>query len=134
MRALAPNIWLLHLGVNDGRAGIPPAAFRADMAGLVRALVRSFGASPGRIFVAKPSYDAFPGAERLLAAYREEIDRLVAGMSLRPGPDFGAAYAAGRRRWYGTDPVHPNVRGMARMARLWCAAVAPRTPQRERPS
>ncbi|NOY79572.1 MAG: SGNH/GDSL hydrolase family protein [Kiritimatiellaeota bacterium] len=125
MRQLRPNVWLVHLGVNDGRAKRSPAAFAADMNAIVARLLHEYAARPERIVVAKPSYDYAPGAAPILAAYCAEIDRLVERRGLRPGPDFYRAYAVDRTRWYGDDPVHPNPEGMEHMARLWAKALEP---------
>jgi lysophospholipase L1-like esterase len=47
---------------------------------------------------------------------------------LSRGPDFYAAFARDKPRWYGQDPVHPNVEGMLRMAALWHDALTQRLP------
>ncbi|MCX5759325.1 MAG: SGNH/GDSL hydrolase family protein [Candidatus Hydrogenedentes bacterium] len=119
IRFLRPNLWLIHLGVNDERAHVPRETFASNMQQIVQALQKDYGAVPARIFVAKPCFDYFEGAEPILAAYCEEIDKLVTRMKLGAGADFFAGYAKDRARWYGEDPVHPNVEGMNRMADLW---------------
>lgn len=123
IRDLAPSLWLIHLGVNDERGKIAPAAFAAGLASIIRSLVDDYGASPPRILVARPSYDYWPGAPELLASYVAEIDRLRSELGVRAGPDFYAAFARDKDRWYGADPVHPNVAGMRYMAELWGATI-----------
>lgn len=129
MKALRPNLWLIHLGVNDERAKVPPEQFAANMKALMDCLIREYGAVPSHIFLAKPCYDYFEGADVILAGYNREIDRLVAEQGLSAGPDFYAAYGKDKQRWYGDDPVHPNVEGMHRMAQLWHDSLVKRFPK-----
>ena len=119
MTRLKPALWLIHLGVNDERCQVPTDAFAADMEKIVDLLIEEFGARPEGIFIAKPSYDYFEGASEILTAYSRAIDGLVAERGLCKGPDLFALYATERNRWYGQDPVHPNVAGMQRMAKAW---------------
>jgi lysophospholipase L1-like esterase len=123
MRLLKPSVWLIHLGVNDERARVPPEAFAATLRAIVQTLTIEYAAQPSRVLVPKPSYDYFEGAEPILRSYCEQIDAVVMDLGLSPGPDFFAAYATDRQRWYGTDPVHPNVEGVRRMAELWHEAL-----------
>ena len=129
MRALKPNLWLIHLGVNDERSQVAPDTLAANLEAIVNTLIADYGASPDRIFVAKPSYDYFEGAKPILESYCTAIDELIAKRGLRPGPDLFAAYAADRERWYGADPVHPNKEGMDYMARLWHGALIRALPK-----
>jgi lysophospholipase L1-like esterase len=128
MRQLRPSVWLIHLGVNDERAHVPTAEFAANMGNIVDLLIKEFGAKPEGIFIAKPSYDYFEGAPEILAEYCEAIDRLVSERGLRTGPDLFALYSTARERWYGADPVHPNVAGMRRMAEAWHDALVAALP------
>jgi lysophospholipase L1-like esterase len=123
MQQLQPTVWLIHLGVNDERAKITAAAFAADMDAIVALLLDEYKAEPGRVFVAKPCYDYAAGAAPILAGYCTEIDKLVAKRGLRHGADFYKAYATDKDRWYGADPVHPNIAGMEYMAQLWFNAI-----------
>jgi len=123
MRLLEPDLWLIHLGVNDERAGVPAAEFAANLEAIVRILLAEHGARARRILVARPCYDYAEGAEERLRAYCAEVDALVERRGLSPGPDLFAGYAQDRERWYGEDPAHPNVEGMAQMARLWHEAI-----------
>jgi len=125
MELLAPDVWLVHLGVNDERQRVPAEAFEKNMRDIVELLVRKRGAEPRRIFLARPSYDYQRGAQAVLEEYCRRIDAVAKDLKLSPGPDFFSAFASERAKWYGGDPVHPNVEGMKRMAALWCGAVAP---------
>lgn len=124
MRQLAPSVWLIHLGVNDGRAKLGADEVGRNLAEIVDILVKDYAATPARIVVAAPSYDYAPEAADRLATYRTAIAKLVAEKGLKSGPDFFAAYANDRPRYYGTDPVHPNAEGMELMARLWAEALS----------
>ncbi|MBM3475186.1 MAG: SGNH/GDSL hydrolase family protein [Armatimonadetes bacterium] len=123
MGLLQPNVWLINLGVNDERAHVPPEAFAGNLRAIVQTVTEEYAAQPNRILIARPSYDYFEGAEPTLRSYCEQIDALVGELGLARGPDFFAAYAADQQRWYGADPVHPNVEGVRRMAELWHEAL-----------
>lgn len=123
MKLLRPQVWLIHLGVNDERGKVPAATVGANLAAIVDLLIQEYGAAPERILIARPCYDYAEGAEPILKSYIAQIDALIARRGLRYGPDFFAAYATDKQKWYGADPVHPNVEGMAYMARLWAEAV-----------
>lgn len=123
MQQLRPQLWLIHLGVNDERAGVPAETVGRNLEAIVDELISGYAAKPGRIFLARPSYDYAPGAADVLRGYCDQIDGLIKRRGLRPGPDLYAAYAKDRKRWYGTDPVHPNIDGVDRMAKLWHEAI-----------
>ena len=125
---LNPQLWLIHLGVNDERAHVPATDYARNMAAIVDLLIKEFGATPDGIFIARPSYDYFEGAPEILATYCDRIDRLVAERGLPQGPDFFTLFATDRQRWYGEDPVHPNVEGMNRMAKAWHDALVTAQP------
>ena len=129
MRLLKPNVWLIHLGVNDERAKLPAAEVAANLSAMVDILRTEYGADPANIYLATPSYDYAPGAAEILAAYAKEIGKLVAEKGLRRGPDFFAAYEGKRAKYYGNDPVHPNAAGVELMARLWAKALAATPPR-----
>ncbi len=124
MRLLDPGVWLIHLGVNDERSEIPVADVVSNLNAMIDILIRQYKAVPAHIVLALPCYDYAPGAVDILAAYREEMEKIITNRGLRQGPDFFSAYATEKARWYGNDPVHPNPAGMARMAELWAAALA----------
>ena len=123
MQKLRPSLWLIHLGVNDERAQKAPAEVAANLHAIVDLLISDHSAEPSRIFLATPSYDYAPDAESYLAAYREEIIRIIDTRGLRRGPDFFTAYSKDKQRHYGEDPVHPNKAGMELMADLWAEAL-----------
>jgi lysophospholipase L1-like esterase len=129
VRGLRPNVWLIHLGVNDERAHVTADAFAANMDSIVTILLNDYHAEPKNIFMAKPNFDYFEGAREILDGYCARIDSLIARHGLSAGADFFAGYAADRARWYGEDPVHPNVAGMERMAALWHEALVKRLPR-----
>ena len=133
MERLRPNVWLIHLGVNDDRQQATPETVEDNLRGMVEILRSEFGAAPGSIYLARPSYDYAPGAADLLRRYCARIDALVADLGLRPGPDFFAAFSRDRERWYGSDPVHPGPEGMDWMADLWLEALAPHPPEEAAP-
>jgi lysophospholipase L1-like esterase len=123
MHTLKPQVWLIHLGVNDERAHVKPADVRANLAAMVDLLIKDYHAKPNRIFPAIPSYDYAEGAAFILRSYAAEIHSLVKDRGLGYGPDFYEAFSKDQPRWYGGDPVHPNPDGMVYMARLWHEAL-----------
>jgi lysophospholipase L1-like esterase len=128
IKRLMPQVWLIHLGVNDERAHVKPSDVHANLAAMIDLLIKDYGAKPARIYLALPSYDYAPGAATILQSYAREIEALVKHRGLSRGPDFYAAFAQEKPRWYGADPVHPNVEGMVRMATLWHDALMQQVP------
>jgi len=123
MAFLEPNMWLIHLGVNDGRAMRAPRDVVGDIEAVVDVLCARYKAKPHRVLLARPCYDYEPGAEDILRAYCAAIDDLVSKRGLARGPDFFTAYARDKDRLYGPDPVHPTPEGMRFMAELWSASI-----------
>lgn len=128
MRLLRPNLWLIHLGVNDERALLPAETVAQNLETIVKRLCDDYRATPARILLAKPCYDYAEGAAAILESYCAEIAKLIARLGLRPGPDFFDAYSRDKQRLYGDDPVHPTVAGMELMARLWSEAIVKGIP------
>jgi lysophospholipase L1-like esterase len=128
MKLLRPQVWLIHLGVNDERAKLPAATVAANLDAIVTILIQDYNAKPEHILIARPCYDYAEGAPEILQSYIAETDALIARRGLRHGPDFFAAYAVDKAKWYGDDPVHPNIEGMERMAQLWSEAIAAALP------
>ena len=128
MRRLRPRIWLIHLGVNDERAGVPAEDVRSNLAAIIAVLQKDYNAQPSDIFLCRPAYDYAAGAEPVLRSYAVEIDRLIEEHGLSRGPDFFSAFAGDRQRWYGADPVHPNLQGTIRMADMWNEAIRRQLP------
>lgn len=124
MKLLAPTVWLIHLGVNDERAKLPAATVAENLNAIVDLLISQYGAKPDRIYMARPCYDYAEGAEPILQSYIAEMDKLIETRGLRHGPDFFKAYCVDKAKWYGTDPVHPNVEGMDYMSRMWAETLA----------
>jgi lysophospholipase L1-like esterase len=123
MRQLKPQVWLIHLGVNDERAKMPPETFARNMDAIVGELIDKYGAKPDHILIAHPSYDYFEGAPQILQSFSREIDRLIERRGLSHGPDFFDAFSRDKQKWYGDDPVHPNVAGVRYMAEQWAKAI-----------
>jgi len=123
MALLRPDVWLIHLGVNDERGRRGAGEVAADLEAIIDLLMDRHGAKPEAIFLAKPCYDYAEGAEAILSSYCRVIDDLIARRGLSCGPDFFDAYSRDKQRYYGGDPVHPNIEGMKRMAELWSEAI-----------
>jgi acyl-CoA thioesterase I len=128
MRLLKPDVWLIHLGVNDERHKVSAASFAKNIRAIVNILLKDYKATPSNIYIAYPSYDYAAGAEPVLQSYIAEIDKIIAGLKLRKGPDFFKAFSKNRAKWYGNDPVHPGIEGMNLMAKLWTEKLAPNVP------
>jgi len=128
MRLLQPSVWLIHLGVNDERYKVPADTFAANLRSIVKTLRTEYGAAADGIYVARPSYDYASGAEAILREYISRIDAIITELGLGQGPDFFAAFATDRKKWYGADPVHPGPAGVDRMADLWLKQLAPHPP------
>jgi lysophospholipase L1-like esterase len=123
MKLLAPTVWLIHLGVNDERAKEPAATVGANLEAIVDLLIRDYNAKPEGIYLARPCYDYVEGGPEILRSYVAEMDKLIERRGLRHGPDFLTAYSVDKEKYYGTDPVHPNIAGTEYMARLWAEAL-----------
>ena len=119
VRQLSPAVWLIHLGVNDERHGVSGGEFETNLRGIVKLLLGEFGAAPENIYLARPSYDYFPGAAAVLRTYIAQIEAVVESLGVQAGPDFFATFSQDRETWYGDDPVHPGPEGMDLMADLW---------------
>ena len=124
MHQLKPSVWLIHLGVNDGRQKVSAEAFSANMREIVGILRTDYQADPSQIYLAYPSYDYTTETEEVLRSYIVEIDRMIAELGVRKGPDYFGAFSTDRVRWYGGDPVHPGVEGVELMAELWAKTLA----------
>jgi lysophospholipase L1-like esterase len=134
MHLLAPDIWLIHLGVNDERARLGPEDLKRNLEEIVETLIHHHGAAPARVFLARPCYDYAEGADPVLRAYCKAIDELISEKGLSRGPDFFTDYSEDRKKYYGDDPVHPNLEGMKRMAELWRDSIVEKLRQGSEPS
>ncbi|MFA6132655.1 MAG: SGNH/GDSL hydrolase family protein [Phycisphaerae bacterium] len=124
MRQLAPTLWLIHLGVNDERAKVSPEDFGRNLAAIVDILVKDYHAAPADIFIARPSFDYWPGAKECLTAYCGRVEQLIAARGLSKGPNFFEAFSHDRDYWYGQDPAHPKADRMAFMGDMWYEVLA----------
>ncbi|MBI5092034.1 MAG: SGNH/GDSL hydrolase family protein [Candidatus Hydrogenedentes bacterium] len=124
MKLLQPKVWLVHLGVNDERAKVPAATVAENIEAIARILMKDYGAKSDHIVIASPAYDYFEGAEAILKEYCRAIEQTVSRLKLSPGPDFFTAYSTDKGKWYGADPVHPNIAGMGYMAELWSRSLS----------
>ncbi len=115
---LKPNMWLVHLGVNDERLGVPVELFYENMTELLELLIKDFNAQPETIYLARPCYDYNANFD-LMEGYLEKIKLLIRDFGINKGPDFYAAFSVDKEKWYGDDPVHPNAPGTDYMAELW---------------
>jgi hypothetical protein len=123
--ALRPNKFLIHLGTNDGIANRSASQFQKDVQGVINVLKNTYGASSNSIWLARPSYSS---TYTNTANYLTAIDALRANNNLAGGPDLWGFYGANTARYYGSDPVHPNVAGMTEMARLWETSILSPAP------
>jgi lysophospholipase L1-like esterase len=123
MALLEPNVWLIHLGVNDERASRSAEEVGKDLEAIIDLLCHRYQAVAEAIFLARPCYDYAGGAATILSSYCGVIDEIIARRGLSRGPDFFGAYSRDRQRFYSADPVHPNVEGMKHMAALWAEAI-----------
>jgi hypothetical protein len=90
---------------------------------IITDLVTTYGADPGSIWLAKPSYhygDA--GARAVEATYLPIIDELISENGLAGGPDFYAYYEYYALTQY-DDGIHPNLVGFTNMARLYAISM-----------
>jgi lysophospholipase L1-like esterase len=122
------------LEVNDERQKVSGEAFAANMRAIVGILRTHYQADPSQVYLAYPSYEYATGAEEVLRSYIVEIDRVIAELGVRKGPDFFEAFSADRARWYGSDPVHPSPEGVELMAKLWAETLAEPPPRSLRSS
>ena len=67
MKRLMPQVWLVHLGVNDER-GARASDVHAHLAAMIDVLVKDYGAKPASIYLAIPSYDYAPARQRFCKA------------------------------------------------------------------
>jgi lysophospholipase L1-like esterase len=116
--ALHPNKWLIHLGTNDGIAGVTPSTFQSNMQTIINSLETNYSATGTEIWLAKPNYSS---TYTYGVNYLPIIDSLRTFNGLAGGPDFWTFYQ--NHNYYSGDPVHPNVAGDAQMARLWAISM-----------
>lgn len=122
--SLSPNIWLIHLGVNDERQKVPEKILHQNLKEIINILKQKYHAKNNQIYIAKPSYDYCQGAEKYLKRYCRVIENLIRDLDLNRGPDFYSAFSEDQQKWYNDDPVHPNEQGVNHMANLWFDSIA----------
>lgn len=117
--ALAPNKWMVNLGVNDANASVPTSTYATNMQTIISDLINVYHAAPSQIMVAKPMFiQSNATSSAFENAYLPQIDALVAQNHLSTGPNFYAYYQNYYPALY-NDPIHPNAAGYAEMADLW---------------
>lgn len=115
--AARPSDWLVNLGVNDPLTHQSPAQFAASLHTIVSELSSRFGATPGAIHLACPSWAAQDFRHRAEATYMPIIQEMRAATATGAAPNFYT--------WYRDTPadladaVHPNATGYRDMAALW---------------
>ncbi|KKW30060.1 MAG: hypothetical protein UY72_C0024G0007 [Candidatus Uhrbacteria bacterium GW2011_GWD2_52_7] len=126
--ALAPNKWIISLGVNDAWNDLAASTVVAPLTSIVNTLISTYGASAANIYLNYPIYDnrtsvnAAVPVDTYLSAYPAVYDTLRADLGLAGGADFYNTFA----NYYATDYrnlVHPNATGYVRMARLMALAM-----------
>jgi lysophospholipase L1-like esterase len=122
--AAHPNDWLINLGVNDPLTHQSPEQFSANMHTIVAELEARFGATPGAIHVACPSWAAQDFRHQAETTYMPAIEQMRASVATGPAPNFFT--------WYRDTPadladaVHPNSSGYRDMAALWVQSLGGR--------
>ena len=112
MNALAPNKWLVHLGINDGTGS---SVYQNQMQFIIDTLVNDYGATGDDIVLAVPSANN---------GFHTYITNLITGNDLVAGPDFKTYYfnhSSDLPALYAG--VHPTVPGHLQMARLWAISI-----------
>lgn len=119
--ALAPNKWIVTLGVNDANVGTSAATYQTDMTALLSTLTTTYGATASQIYLNYPNYDGRTGSgganSIYVLQYLTVIDTLRASLGLQGGADW---YNPTSIHYVGeyTGTVHPNATGYVRIARI----------------
>jgi len=125
MRLLKPSVWLIHLGVNDELQKFSAELFAAIMREISAFCAQTTGQIRHRFILLIRAMTTPPGAESVLRSYIVEIDRMIAELGVRKGPNFSTTFSTDKAKWYGSDPVHPSVEGVELMAELWAKTLVP---------
>jgi lysophospholipase L1-like esterase len=127
MRLLKPSVWLIHLrgGVNDNLQNFSAEAFAANTREISAFCAQTTGQIRHRFILLIRAMTTPTGAESVLRSYIVEIDRMIAELGVRKGPDFFTTFSTDKAKWYGSDPVHPSVEGVELMAELWAKTLVP---------
>lgn len=116
--AIAPNKWIILLGVNDGIKNVPEKTYESNLQGMITILEKDYHAEPKNIMLAKPTYAiGHDHVHDLLPA----IDALWLSDGVAHGPDFWTFFST---RFYPTfayykDQYHQTPSGMREMVQLW---------------
>lgn len=115
--AARPNDWLVNLGVNDPLTHQSPEQFATSLHTIVSELSSRFGATPGAIHLACPSWASQDFRHQAEATYMPIVQGMRASAATGAAPNFYT--------WYRDTPadladaVHPNATGYRDMAALW---------------
>lgn len=112
---LAPNKWIILLGVNEGLFTVSAEAYRSNLEQIISLLQNDYRAEAKNIFLAKPSYTVGKDHTKQMLPV---VDGFWEKGEVSKGPDFWD-YFSSRHETYYKDYVHPNAQGMKEMARLW---------------
>lgn len=119
--ALAPNVWIITLGVNDADLGRTSVQYEADATSLINTLATTYGATASQIYLNHPNYDGRTGSAGVNSAFVTQyvtvIDSLRTSLGLAGGADLYTPTYVHRSGEY-TGTVHPNATGYVRIARL----------------
>lgn len=129
INALAPNKWIVQLGINDNRASDSPSTFQTNITNLVNTFISSYGATAANTWLMAPSYDFGAGGQGAyapgLATYLPIITSVRNSLGLQGGADLYNIFAPYHATQY-FDNVHPNATGYAHMARAeFLSMIAP---------
>jgi hypothetical protein len=115
--ALAPDKWLIHLGVNDANQSVATSTYAANMQTIINNLITSYSASSSEIFIADPSYIQ-PSGSAVEQSYLPVVSNLIAQNNLSKGPNFYSYFEPYYSTLY-VDKFHPNPTGYIEMGELW---------------
>ena len=117
--SLAPNKWIIHLGINDANASVLAATYKTNMQTIITALKNTYSASSTNIIIAKPLYiQSNATAQGFEQSYSTKIDELVNTNSLSSStPNFYSYFSSYTGTLY-SDNYHPNTAGYSQMAKL----------------
>ncbi len=119
--ALAPNGWIITLGVNDAYIGRTAVQYEADVTSIIDTLTATYGATASQIYLNYPNYDGRTGTagadSGFVTQYVTVVDALRTSLGLQGGADlYNTTYAHRSTDYRGA--VHPNATGYVRIARL----------------
>lgn len=125
---LAPNKWIISLGVNDAWNDYTASQTVTALTSLINTLIATYGASADAMYLNIPNYDfrtsvnAAVPVSTYLSAYPAAYVTLRSTLGLQGGSNFYDVYENYRDTEY-QNLVHPNATGYVRMARLMALAI-----------